>query len=60
MQRSRNMDNINVESSNDKLALINFSKYCVDYMKKTSSDDEIYSLLKNNFNFSDGFIDQII
>jgi hypothetical protein len=54
------MDNINVESSNDKLALINFSKYCVDYMKKTSSDDEIYSLLKNNFNFSDGFIDQII
>jgi uncharacterized protein YfkK (UPF0435 family) len=54
------MDNVKLENNNDKLALINFSKYCIEDLKKTNSDDEIYDMLKNNFNFSDGFIDQII
>jgi hypothetical protein len=54
------MENVKLESNSDKLALINFSKYCINYLKKNNSEDDIYNMLKNNFNFSDAFIEQII
>jgi hypothetical protein len=54
------MKQVKVESCNDKLALINFTQSCIKYLKQTKSDDEIYDMLKNNFNFSDEFIEQII
>jgi hypothetical protein len=54
------MENVKLENNNDKLALINFLKYCIDYLKLNNPEDKIYNMLKNKFNFSDEFIEQIM
>lgn len=48
-------------SVSDKSALINFAIHNVNMMRKNeTSDTEIENLLKNNFNFSDEMIEQLM
>lgn len=49
-----------VKNNNDKLALINLAESVVNHLKCSKTNDEIYDLLKTEFNFTDEFIDQIL
>lgn len=49
-----------LKNNNDKLALINLAESVVKHLRCSKTNDEIYDLLKNEYNFTDEFIDQIM
>lgn len=57
MKRS---DFVNINSSNDKLALIRLAESVVEQLRATKSNEEIYSILKNEYDFTDDFLEQIL
>lgn len=57
MKRS---DFVNINSSNDKLALIRLAESVVEQLRATKTNEEIYSILKNEYDFTDDFLEQIL
>lgn len=52
---------MNINETGDKLALINFAKDGIEYMRNSGiSEEEIVNTLKEKFEFSDLMIDQLL
>lgn len=49
-----------INNTNDKLALIQLAEYVVMKSKESKSNEEIYHFLKDSFGFSDELIEQIM
>lgn len=51
---------MNINSSNDKLALIRLAESVVEQLRSTKTNEEIYALLKKEYDFTDEFLEQIL
>ncbi len=54
------MNPASVNNNNDKLALIKLAKSVVNHLKQSQTKEEIALWLKNEYNFTDEFIEQIL